>query len=111
MTTEEINEKIRLEIEKTREKIDSYKEITQPIAPDCAIGRVSRMDAIINKSVAESALRKAEQKLKNLEYVTTKIGQEDFGKCVLCNQQIPIERIIIRPESIHCVDCAKKESL
>ena len=35
-----------------------------PIAPENAIGRVSRMDAINNKSVNEAALKKAEIKLK-----------------------------------------------
>ena len=36
-----------------------YKEITKPIAPENAIGRISRMDAINNKSVTEAALRQA----------------------------------------------------
>jgi len=37
--------------------------MTQPIAPENAIGRLGRMDAINNKSVMEAALREAEAKL------------------------------------------------
>jgi DnaK suppressor protein len=65
------------------------------------------MDAINNKSVAESALHKAKEKLKKLNYVKTQIGKAGFGMCKQCGQAIPIGRIIIRPESVYCVKCAE----
>jgi len=46
------------EITSTQTAIENYKELTKPIAPENAIGRVSRMDAINNKSVNEAALKK-----------------------------------------------------
>jgi DnaK suppressor protein len=67
MENDEIKQKILDEISKTELLIVEYKELTQPIAPDVAIGRISRMDAINNKSV----------------------------------------RILFRPESLYCVNCAK----
>jgi len=36
--------------------------LTKPISPESAIGSVSRMDAINNKSINESALRQSEEK-------------------------------------------------
>ncbi len=39
-----------------RERILEYRELTKPIPPENAIGRVSRMDAINNRSVNEAAL-------------------------------------------------------
>jgi len=107
MTEQEILEKINLEIKKTKEKIVDYTDMAKPISPDDAIGRLSRMDAINNKSVAESALHKAKEKLKKLEYVKTQIGKEGFGLCKQCGGQIPIGRVIIRPESVYCVACAE----
>ena len=106
MTEEEILEKINKEIKKTQEKIVDYTDMAKPVSPDDAIGRLSRMDAINNKSVAEAALHKAKEKLKKLEYVKTQIGKEGFGMCKKCGSQIPIGRIIIRPESLYCVQCA-----
>ena len=103
----EISEKIISEIHKTENSISDYKEMTKPIAPDDAIGRVSRMDAINNKSVAEAALRKAEEKLKKLKYVQSQIGKEDFGICVKCGNSIPIGRIMLMPQSSYCVRCAQ----
>lgn len=107
MRTDDIKERVLLEIEKTRNKISDYKEMTQPIAPDDAIGRITRMDAINNKSVNESSLRVAETKLVNLNRVLEMYGKEGFGKCVKCKREIPIERILFMPQSLYCVICAK----
>ncbi|MBS4039826.1 MAG: TraR/DksA C4-type zinc finger protein [Flavobacteriales bacterium] len=107
MTNEEIKQKILDEISKTEKLINEYQEMTKPVAPDVAIGRISRMDAINNKAVTESALRQAQEKLNKLKYVLSKIGSKDFGICMKCKTQIPIGRILIRPESMYCVNCAK----
>lgn len=104
---DEIKQKILDEIEKTKATILEYKDMAKPEAPDCAIGRVSRMDAINNRSVVEAALRKAEEKLRNLERVLNNYGSSDFGKCMKCKQEIPIARILFRPESLLCVNCAR----
>lgn len=107
MDMSEITEKLKLEIEKTESAILEYKEMSQPVSPDAAIGRISRMDAINNKSVAESALRQAESKLKNLNYMLGKVGDSDFGKCLQCRQQIPFGRLLYMPQSLYCVNCAR----
>lgn len=102
-----IKQTILDEISKTEESIEEFKEVTKPIAPDVAIGRISRMDAINNKSVAEAGLRQAQIKLKNLYQVLSQIGHKDFGICLKCNQPIPLGRILIRPQSLLCVYCAE----
>lgn len=107
MDKAEIREKVIAEISKTEETIKEYKAMTKPVSPDVAIGRISRMDAINNKSVAEAALREAEIKLNKLNRVMLKIPSIDFGICLKCKKQIPLGRILIRPESLHCVNCAK----
>ena len=95
------------EISKTELLIKEYQEITKPIPPDVAIGRISRMDAINNKSVTEAAMRQAEEKLRNLQRVSSKINDKDFGICLKCQKPIPLGRMLIRPESLYCVNCAK----
>ena len=102
----EIEEKIHSEMKKIREKILEYKELTKPIPPENAIGRVSRMDAINNKSVNEAALRQAEKKLQNMELALVKINEEHFGLCTTCGNNIPIGRIMLMPGSVKCVNCA-----
>jgi len=87
MENEDIKGLLTEEIVKTVAIIKTYQELTKPVAPDVAIGRISRMDAINNKNVTESALRQAEDKLKKLNIVLSKIGSPDFGVFIKCKKQ------------------------
>lgn len=107
MDQTEIAAKLEAEIAKTEALIEEYKEFTKPISPDDAIGRVSRMDAINNKSVMESALRKAEEKLRKLKHVKSTLGQPGFGLCARCEAPIQLGRILLMPESVYCMRCAQ----
>ena len=107
MAKENIKQTILDEISKTEKSIEEYKDLVKPISPDVAIGRISRMDAINNKSVMEASLRQAEEKLRNLNKVLSQIDSKEFGMCMKCKQPIPIGRILIRPESLYCVNCAR----
>lgn len=102
----ELEETIHRKIKTTEEAIAEFKELTKPVAPDVAIGRISRMDAINNKSVMEAALRTAEEKLKGLLTAAEKIDNEDFGICTKCRGEIPLSRLKIMPGSTKCVRCA-----
>lgn len=101
-----IQTRLEEEIEATQGLVAKYTELTQPIAPENAIGRVSRMDAINNKSVNEAALQKAKVKLNNLKIALSKIDEPDFGICIRCQQPIPEGRILLMPQAITCVRCA-----
>ena len=103
----QIKQRLEEEIKSTNLLVNRYRDLTKPIAPENAIGRVSRMDAINNKSVNQLALTNAELKLNNLKIALSKIDDDDFGICIKCKQPIPIGRILLRPHSISCVNCAK----
>jgi DnaK suppressor protein len=102
-----LQEKIEDEIKSTQEKVNEYSELCQPIAPENSIGRISRMDAINNKSVVEAALRVAIDKMQQLKRMQNKIKDADFGICNKCKQVIPFGRLIIQPYSKFCVICAQ----
>jgi len=110
MNSEELNiieANIKEEIKKTLQSISKYKELTKPISPENAIGRISRMDAINNKTVNEDALRKTEQKLINLNIALSNINDTDFGLCSKCKTSIPLGRILLMPQTRFCVNCAR----
>lgn len=86
--------------------IASLEESTQPVAPDVALGRLTRMEAIQSKSVNEAALNDARQKLVKLESALERIDTPDFGKCVSCGKTIPAARLEYMPETTVCVGCA-----
>ena len=103
---ENLKEKIIEAIQQTEQKILKLEEDTQPISPENAIGRISRMDAINNKSVSEAALRSAKKKLSNLKISLSKLDRTDFGQCSRCGQNIQTARLMYMPQSSRCVHCA-----
>ena len=102
-----LQEKIEHETKSTQKKIDEYSLLCKPIAPENSIGRISRMDAINNKSVVEAALRVAREKMEQLQAMRSKIKNSDFGICKKCKQEIALERLMIQPHSKFCVRCAQ----
>ena len=111
MTPEEkdqVAKKISADLEKLAGEIEELKELTKPIPPSDAIGRVSRMDAINNKSVNEAALRQSEARVSKLNNALKRLDEKDFGKCARCSNDIPVGRLLLRPESRMCVNCASR---
>ena len=96
------------ELEKVRKDIDSLSELVKPIAPDNAIGRLSRMEAIGAKSINDAALSRAKTKLEQLKSVLSDIDDPEFGICIECDETIPFGRLKLTPESRLCVNCASK---
>ena len=106
ISKEALKNKIIEKIENLEAEIISLKEMTQPVSPDSSIGRISRMDAINNKSVMESSLRNSEAKLSSLKFALENIHSDDFGICIKCKQPIPEGRILLMPEKRTCVKCS-----
>ena len=102
----QIRSKLNAKIARSERKIARMEEMTQPIGPENAIGRVSRMDAINNKSVMEAALRNARSELTSLRKALHHLDDDDFGLCTRCGSSIDIKRLIFMPGSERCVRCA-----
>ena len=109
MNTKKIKEKIQSKIAQTFDDIAELKEITSPISPENAIGRISRMDAINNKTINDRALLKAKEKLRKLILALSRVEEEDFGNCRSCNGEIQEGRLILMPEINTCIKCASKK--
>ena len=103
---EKVTAVILQKIAETEKHVAQLKELTKPIPPENAIGRVSRMDAINNKSVNEAALCQTELTLQKLRIALTKVDDPNFGNCYSCGNKIPWGRIMLVPHSNKCVHCA-----
>lgn len=103
---DEMREVIQGKIEETKEEIAQLKELTKPIKPDNAYGRLSRMDAINNKTINDAALRKQKKQLQKLERALTKIEEGSYGTCLKCGEDIPLGRLKFMPWTTKCVKCA-----
>jgi len=104
-----IKAEVEKRIEETRNSIETLREQTAPVPPSVAIGRLTRMDAIQQKSMAESNLKTAEATISNLKKVLARIEEPDFGVCAVCGNDMPIQRILAVPDAKICVPCASKK--
>lgn len=97
---------IERKLKRLTREAEELKEMSKPVAPENAIGRLSRMEHINAKSVAEASLRNCEKKIKGLRNALNNIADEDFGKCSKCGKEIALGRLKLMPESSRCVSCA-----
>ena len=108
MTKEEIREMMEKKVITLEKDIADLVELTKPIPPENSIGRISRMDAIHNKSINEAALRNSREKMSKLQNALSKIDDPKFGLCSKCGNKINPRRLIIVPESTRCIHCARR---
>ena len=104
----ELKQKIIEEISTQKHLIKSFTETSKPIAPDNAIGRLTRMEAIGSQGISEASLKSSKVKLEQLEKALEKINLPEFGICIRCANPIPQGRIMLIPESVVCVTCVEK---
>lgn len=103
---EELYGIITEQIESTKEEIEELTELTKPISLDNSIGRLSRMDAINNKTINEKALRDKKSTLQKLERAAERYEEDKLGTCLKCGQEIPFGRLKIMPYTTRCVHCS-----
>lgn len=109
MTPEEkqqVKHKIEATIKQLEQDLPNLEEQAKPVAPDEAIGRLTRMDALNSQGIAENNLQKARHRLSRLKRMLTQIGDEAFGDCRDCGDPIPVGRLLAVPGEDLCVQCA-----
>ena len=104
----ELTSLIHAEIEKLTREAEVLEESVKPVAPDRAIGRLTRMEAINAKNMSEANLRNAKGRISKLQETLKRIDDEEFGVCVRCERDIPIKRLMLMPESRVCVRCLSR---
>ena len=98
--------KIEEDILLTQEQINDLKEKVKPIAPDCSLGRLTRLEAMGEQDINNKILDESRVKLTRLKNALLRIDRPMFGICIECEEEIGFGRMSIRPESVRCVECA-----
>ncbi len=108
---QQIKSKITQDIKLIEKEIVELEEKTKPISPDCSIGRLTRQEMIQEQQVNAHALSEARIRLNKLTYASKKVQKEDYGICMECEEDILFERLMLVPESSHCVSCKQELGL
>ena len=111
MTQKEKNQikiQIQTDLDLLEKQIKALEEKTKPIAPDCSLGRLTRLEAMGEQHVNHKILDEDKLRFTRLQNALLRIDKPMFGICIECEEEIAIERMMIRPESVRCVACANK---
>ena len=108
---QKIKDKILEDLTTMLQEIEDLKEKTKPITPDCSLGRLTRQEMIQEQQVNEYALHEAEIRVNKLKYAIKKVDKEDYGICIECEEEIIFTRLMLLPESTHCVVCKQELGL
>ena len=102
----ELEQTIKTNIATLQDQILTLEEKTKPIAPDCSLGRLTRLEAMGEQDVANKVLDEARLRLTRLNNALQRIDKPMFGICIECDEDIGFGRMSVRPESVRCVECA-----
>jgi len=111
MTQEQLDEltkKTELDIEHLQKEIKALKEKLEPVATDCSLCNVTRAEALNEQEIDAKILLQNEDRLDKLMQVLHNIGSKEYGICIVCDEEINIERLKILPEATICIDCANE---
>lgn len=107
----QLKNKIIEDINAMENEIEGLKEKTKPITPDCSLGRLTRQEMIQEQQVNEHAMHEAEIRVNKLKYSLVKVDNEEYGFCAECEEEIVFGRLMLLPESTHCVACISELGL
>lgn len=112
LTDEQIQELSR-HLATLRNKLDGELATTsaqsQPVELDQSkVGRLSRMDAIQQQSMAVEERRRRQIRRQQVTAALAAIDDGSYGDCRSCGEPIGYRRLKARPESPFCVPCTGK---
>lgn len=73
---------------------------------DLPIGRLSRVDALQQQSMAKATLENLRVRLAAVEHALAKT--DEFGLCRVCGDDIGYKRLKARPEASLCLACQEE---
>jgi len=96
------DELARLQTESEEAKVDAGV-----VAPDNAIGRLSRLDSMQMQEMALDAQRRRDARIRQLREALERMDAGTFGTCAGCHQPIDYERLAAYPETTVCGACRR----
>jgi len=91
-----------------REFVANSAAGSRPVALDEPIGRLSRMDALQQQSMAKANRSAAELRLQRVEAALRRIASDDYGSCLRCEEPVGFKRLKVQPEATLCIGCQSK---
>jgi DnaK suppressor protein len=106
----QIKNKILEDIKSLEDEIKELQVRLEPIAPDCCLGDDLRFEMMHEQKVFEGIHHEAQKRIAKLKYALSKVDTKEYGVCAECDEEIALERLLLLPESLYCIECASENS-
>ena len=91
--------------EELREALRPLREGARTVDLDQPIGRLTRVDALQQQSMAKANRQAAQVRLRLVGAALQRIGEGTYGYCLECDEPIGETRLSVRPEAFLCIEC------
>jgi len=71
-------------------------------------GRLTRANALQSQAMAQETDRRRQAELKRIDSALARLDDGEFGFCVVCGEEIGLERLNMDPAVPTCIDCASR---
>ena len=102
----QLTQNIQSRIDELEVSLSKENEEAKPVAPDVAIGRLSRMDSMQGQQMALELQRRQKAEQIHLREALKRVDTPSFGICPLCRQEIAFARLEAIPDASLCVSCS-----
>jgi DnaK suppressor protein len=90
------------------QEITGNRKIIEPVNLDQSrVGRLSRMDAMLQQEMAQAAARISSNEERRIRVALDRMASGDFGYCILCDEEISEGRLRVDPSALTCIACAQ----
>lgn len=72
------------------------------------VGRLSRMDAMQQQAMSKAATRLEAVELQRIKTALGRLASEEYGYCILCDEEIAAKRLDFDPSLLICISCAEE---
>ena len=108
---DEIRERLEMERESLLDRVSDAREMQaqSTSANTEAVGARDDDDGA-DLRVADALEAQFRDALDRVELALSRVDDPSFGICEACARDIPVERLLVVPETRHCVDCRSRSN-
>ena len=70
------------------------------------VGRLSRVEALQSQGLTNTLAAREQVQLEQIVAALRRLEEGTFGACNGCGESIPMDRLLIYPETMACAKCA-----
>ena len=73
-----------------------------------SVGRLSRMDAMQGQAMSKESGRRRAASLQKIAAALRRMDSDEYGYCLVCEEDIAVQRLEFDPAATLCIDCARR---